>query len=31
LLEAVLADIDAEKSAPRTPRPIRRRKPKRSY
>ncbi len=26
LLEAVLADIDAEKSAPRTPRPIRRRK-----
>jgi BMFP domain-containing protein YqiC len=31
LLEAILDDIDAEKSAPRTPRPIRRRKPKRAY
>ncbi len=31
LLEAVLGDIDAERSAPQTPRPIRRRKPKRAY
>lgn len=31
LLEAVLDDIEAEKSAPRPPRPIRPRKPKRSY
>jgi BMFP domain-containing protein YqiC len=30
-LEAVLDDIEAEKSAPRTPRPIQRRKPKRAY
>jgi BMFP domain-containing protein YqiC len=31
LLEAVLDDIEAEKSAPRTPRPNRRRKPKPAY
>jgi len=31
LLEAVLGDIDAERSAPQPPRPIRRRKPKRAY
>jgi BMFP domain-containing protein YqiC len=31
LLEAVLDDIEAENSAPRPPRQIRRRKPKRSY
>ncbi|MGC2408805.1 MAG: accessory factor UbiK family protein [Methyloceanibacter sp.] len=30
-LEAVLDDIEAEKSAPWTPRPIQRRKPKRAY
>lgn len=30
-LEAVLDDIEAEKSAPRTRRPIQRRKPKRAY
>jgi BMFP domain-containing protein YqiC len=31
LLEVMIDDINAEKSAPGPPRPIRRRKPKRSY
>jgi BMFP domain-containing protein YqiC len=31
VLEAVLDDLDAERTAPRAPRPIRRGKPKRSF